>query len=202
MKLVILDRDGTINEDRDDYVKSPEEWVPLPGALEAISRLNHAGWHTVLATNQSGLGRGLFDMAMLNAMHARMNQMLSKHGGRIDAVFFCPHAPEEQCDCRKPLPGLVLQIGERYGLDLSEVPVVGDSLRDIQAGRAAGCPTHLVRTGKCAPLDDAQLEQIVQQVPGTQLHADLCAFADALIQRERQLRGYVGDDDSPPSRAG
>ncbi|HZN86885.1 MAG TPA: D-glycero-beta-D-manno-heptose 1,7-bisphosphate 7-phosphatase, partial [Burkholderiales bacterium] len=153
MKLIILDRDGTINEDRDDYVKSPEEWVALPGALEAIARLNHAGWHTVLATNQSGLGRGLFDMAMLNAMHARMNQMLGKHGGRIDAVFFCPHAPEEQCDCRKPLPGLMLQIAERYGVDLSEVPVVGDSLRDLQAGQAAGCPTHLVRTGKCAPLD-------------------------------------------------
>jgi len=202
MKLIILDRDGTINEDRDDYVKSPEEWVALPGALEAIARLNHAGWHTVLATNQSGLGRGLFDMAMLNAMHARMNQMLGKHGGRIDAVFFCPHAPEEQCDCRKPLPGLMLQIAERYGIDLSEVPVVGDSLRDLQAGRAAGCRTHLVRTGKCAPLDDLQVEQIVQQVPGTLVHADLSAFADALIARERQLRGFVGESDSAFGRIG
>jgi D-glycero-D-manno-heptose 1,7-bisphosphate phosphatase len=196
MKLIILDRDGTINEDRDDFVKSPEEWVPLPGALEAIARLNHAGWHTVLATNQSGLGRGLFDMAMLNAMHARMNQMLAKHGGRIDAVFFCPHAPEEQCDCRKPLPGLMLQIGDRYGVDLADVPLVGDSLRDIQAGAAAGCPTHLVRTGKVGQLDETQLSLVLQQVPGTQVHDDLAAFAEAIILHERQLKGYAGDPDS------
>ena len=196
MKLIILDRDGTINEDRDDFVKSPDEWVPLPGALEAIARLNHAGWHTVLATNQSGLGRGLFDMAMLNAMHARMNQMLAKHGGRIDAVFFCPHAPEEQCECRKPLPGLMRLIGERYGLDLVDVPLVGDSLRDIQAGAAAGCPTHLVRTGKAGQLDETQLSSVLQQVPGTRVHADLSAFADAMILHERQLRGFVGETDS------
>jgi D-glycero-D-manno-heptose 1,7-bisphosphate phosphatase len=202
MKLIILDRDGTINEDRDDFVKSPEEWVPLPGALEAIARLNHAGWHTVLATNQSGLGRGLFDMAMLNAMHARMNQMLAKHGGRIDAVFFCPHAPEEQCDCRKPLPGLMLQIGERYGVDLTHVPIVGDALRDLQAGMAAGCPTHLVRTGKAGQLDDVQLSLMLQQVPGTKVYADLGAFADALIHHERLARGLVGESDSGFGRLG
>ena len=196
MKLIILDRDGTINEDRDDFVKSPEEWVPLPGALEAIARLNHAGWHTVLATNQSGLGRGLFDMAMLNAMHARMNQSLAKHGGRIDAVFFCPHAPEEQCDCRKPLPGLIHLIGERYGVDLREVPVVGDSLRDLQAGMTAGCPTHLVLTGKAGQLEASQRTQILQQVPGTRVHTDLFAFADALIQEERRSRGLSTESDS------
>jgi D-glycero-D-manno-heptose 1,7-bisphosphate phosphatase len=196
MKLVILDRDGTVNEDRDDFVKSPEEWLPLPGALDAISRLNHAGWHTVLATNQSGLGRGLFDMAMLNAMHARMNLLLAKQGGRIDAVFFCPHTIEDQCGCRKPLPGLMLQIGERYGLPLRDVPLVGDSLRDLQAGRAAGCPTHLVRTGKSASLDEAQIDAIVRQVPGTQVHADLAAFADALIRHERDLRGDPRENDS------
>ncbi|HEX6708306.1 MAG TPA: D-glycero-beta-D-manno-heptose 1,7-bisphosphate 7-phosphatase [Albitalea sp.] len=192
MKLIILDRDGTINEDRDDFVKSPEEWVPLPGALEAIARLNHAGWHTVLATNQSGLGRGLFDMAMLNAMHARMNQMLAKFGGRIDAVFFCPHAPEEQCECRKPLPGLMQQIGERYGLDLREVPIVGDALRDMQAGMAAGCPTHLVRTGKAGQLDEAQLATMLRQVPGTQVHADLAAFADALLHKDGESDSGFG----------
>jgi D-glycero-D-manno-heptose 1,7-bisphosphate phosphatase len=196
MKLIILDRDGTINEDRDDFVKSPEEWVPLPGALEAIARLNHAGWHTVLATNQSGLGRGLFDMASLNAMHARMNSLLTKQGGRIDAVFFCPHVPEDQCDCRKPLPGLMLQIGERYGVNLTEVPFVGDSLRDLQAGAAAGCPTHFVRTGKAAALTDAQVAAILAQVPGTQVHADLSAFAEAIIQQERAARGLTGDSDS------
>jgi D-glycero-D-manno-heptose 1,7-bisphosphate phosphatase len=196
MKLIILDRDGTINEDRDDFVKSPEEWVPLPGALEAIARLNHAGWHTVLATNQSGLGRGLFDMAMLNAMHVRMNQMLAKHGGRIDAVFFCPHTPEDQCDCRKPLPGLMLLIADRYGVDLKEVPLVGDSLRDLQAGIAAGCPTHMVRTGNGSLLDDAQLAALLRQVPGTQVHDDLGSFAEWLIHNERRLRGFSGESDS------
>ena len=193
MKLIILDRDGTLNEDRDDFVKSPEEWVPLPGALEAISRLNHAGWHTVLATNQSGLGRGLFDMASLNAMHLKMNQALAKLGGRIDAVFFCPHTPEEHCACRKPLPGLMHQVAERYGVALRDVPMVGDSLRDLQAGAAAGCPTHLVRTGKGALFDDVKIAEVLQQVPGTQVHADLAAFAELLIQHERSERRATGE---------
>lgn len=181
MKLVILDRDGTINEDRDDYVKSPEEWRPLPGALEAIARLNHAGWHVVLATNQSGLGRGLFEMSTLNQMHIKLTQQLGQHGGRIDAIFFCPHAPEDNCHCRKPLPGLFEQIGSRYGVDLSQVPAVGDTLRDLQAASAVGCKPHLVRTGKSAELDDAGVQRITAQIPGLQVHADLGAFADALI---------------------
>jgi len=196
IKLVILDRDGTINEDRDDFVKSPDEWVPLPGALEAIARLNHAGWHTVIATNQSGLGRGTFDMATLNAMHAKMNQMLAKQGGRIDAVFFCPHAPGESCTCRKPLPGLFEQIGERFGMSLRDVPVVGDSLRDLQAGVAAGCRPHFVRTGKGAWLDEAQLAQLCTLVPGTVVHADLAAFAEHLVQRKREDRDVSGEQDS------
>jgi D-glycero-D-manno-heptose 1,7-bisphosphate phosphatase len=196
MKLVILDRDGTINEDRDDYVKSPQEWVPLPGALEAIARLNHAGWHTVIATNQSGLGRGTFDMATLNAMHVKMNQLLAKQGGRIDAVFFCPHAPEDACSCRKPLPGLFEQIGERFGVALRDVPVVGDTLRDLQAGAAMGCRPHLVRTGKAAHLDAAQLEAICNVVPGTRVHADLAAFVEHLIREERRIRCDSGESDS------
>jgi D-glycero-D-manno-heptose 1,7-bisphosphate phosphatase len=196
MKLIILDRDGTINEDRDDYVKSPDEWVPLPGALEAIARLNHAGWHTVIATNQSGLGRGTFDMAMLNAMHTKMNQLLAKQGGRIDAVFFCPHAPEDACSCRKPLPGLFEQIGERFGVSLRDVPVVGDSLRDLQAGVAMGCRPHLVRTGKLANIDQEQLDALCAEVPGTQVHADLAAFAEHLIREERRVRGDSGESDS------
>ena len=196
LKLIILDRDGTINEDRDDFVKTPDEWVPIPGALEAIARLNHAGWHTVVVTNQSGLGRGLFDMATLNAMHLKMNQALAKHGGRIDAVFFCPHTPEENCECRKPLPGLMLQVGERYGLHLKDVAVVGDSLRDLLAGVAAGCPTHLLRTGKAAQYSEEQLAHVLAQAPGTQVHADLAAFADAFILRERRLRGLTGESDS------
>ena len=196
MKLIILDRDGTINEDRDDYVKSADEWVPIPGALEAIARLNHAGWHTVVATNQSGLGRGTFDMATLNAMHTKMNQLLAKQGGRIDAVFFCPHAPDEACACRKPLPGLFEQIGERFGVSLEDVPVVGDTIRDLQAGAAVGCQPHLVRTGKGARLDAAQIEALCAQVPGTQVHADLTAFAEHIIRAERKGRADAGESDS------
>ncbi|MBX3620207.1 MAG: D-glycero-beta-D-manno-heptose 1,7-bisphosphate 7-phosphatase [Rhizobacter sp.] len=196
LNLIILDRDGTINEDRDDFVKSVDEWVPLPGALEAIARLNQAGWHTVIATNQSGLGRGLFDMAALNAMHAKMNAALARVGGRIGAVFFCPHAPEDQCSCRKPLPGLYEQIGERYGVDLHKVPVVGDSSRDLEAAMAAGCPPHLVRTGKGAQLTEAQIAQLELQIPQLQVHADLAAFAESLIQQERTARGVSGKLDS------
>ncbi len=187
-KLIILDRDGTINQDRDDFVKSADEWVPLPGALEAISRLNHAGWHVVVATNQSGLGRGLFDMAALNAMHLKMNAALARHGGRIDAVFFCPHAPSEPCTCRKPLPGLISLIVQRYGVDARHTPVVGDSLRDLLAGAAMGCPTHLVRTGKGAALDATGLNELLEQVPGTEVHADLAAYAESMLQRQHELR--------------
>jgi D-glycero-D-manno-heptose 1,7-bisphosphate phosphatase len=200
MKLIVLDRDGTINQDRDDYVKSPEEWVPIPGALEAIARLNHAGWHTVVATNQSGIGRGLFDMATLNAMHLKMHQALAKHGGRIDAVFFCPHAPEEGCSCRKPMPGLIQQIHERYGVEAADVPVVGDVLRDLQAGAAAGSPTHLVRTGKTAKMSDAQIAAICAQVPGTHVHSDLDAFAEWMIRHERERRLAAGETGSDSGR--
>ncbi|MGZ5132364.1 MAG: D-glycero-beta-D-manno-heptose 1,7-bisphosphate 7-phosphatase [Caldimonas sp.] len=196
MKLVILDRDGTINEDRDDYVKSADEWVAMPGALEAIARLNHAGWHTVIATNQSGLARGLFDMAALNAIHARMNRELAEFGGRIDAVFFCPHGPDEGCRCRKPLPGLFEAIGERYGIDLEQVHLVGDSLRDLQAGAAVGCKPHFVRTGKGARLDAAELLAVQSAVPEAKVHADLAAFAQALLHDERRERGDAAEPDS------
>lgn len=196
MKLVILDRDGTINEDRDDFVKSADEWVPISGALEAIARLNHAGWHTVIATNQSGLARGLLDMAALNAIHTRMNRELAACGGRIDAVFFCPHAPGDGCACRKPLPGLFTMIGERYGLDLHAAHAVGDSLRDLQAGAAAGCAPHFVRTGKGAALDDAAWAELSARVPGAVVHADLAAFAQHLLQGERRGRGVAEESDS------
>ncbi len=179
IKLVILDRDGTINQDRDDYVKSPDEWVPLPGSLEAIARLNHAGWHVVVASNQSGLGRGLFDVATLNAMHTKFYKLLAAAGGRVDAVFYCPHGPEEACQCRKPQPGLFDQIRERYGLDLKGVPAVGDSLRDLQAGAAAGCDPHLVLTGKGEALRGQPLP--AHFPPETRTHADLGAFADWLL---------------------
>ena len=180
-KLVILDRDGTINIDRDDFVKSPQEWEPLPGSLEAIARLNHAGWHVVIASNQSGLGRGLFDMVALNAMHDKLHQALAAVGGRIDAIFFCPHTPEDDCQCRKPLPGLFEQIGARFGVSLKGVPAVGDSLRDLLAGGSAGCEPHLVLTGKSAGLSPEQAQQGLPE--GARIHADLAAFADHLIER-------------------
>ena len=182
MKLCILDRDGTINQDSDDYIKSPQEWIPLPGALEAIARLNHAGWHVVVATNQSGLQRGLFDVSMLNAMHAKLHTMLAAVGGRVDAIFYCPHGPRDGCRCRKPEPGLFEQIGERYGVDLHDVPMVGDTARDVVAGIAMGCEPHLVLTGKGAALRDRQLPDAFPK--GTRVHEDLGAFADFLIARE------------------
>ena len=178
-RLVILDRDGTINADSDEYVKSADEWVPLPGALDAIARLNHAGWHVVVASNQSGLGRGLFDVAALNTMHAKMHKLLAAAGGRIDAVFYCPHSPEDPCNCRKPAPGLFEQIGERYSMDLKGVHSVGDSLRDLQAGAAVGCQTHLVLTGKGEKLRGQPLP--AEFPPGTTVHDDLSAFADWLL---------------------
>lgn len=196
MKLIIYDRDGTLNEDRDDYVTSADEWQPIPGALEAVARLTQAGWHAVVATNQSGLGRGLFDMAALNAMHLKLNQHLAAAGGRLDAIFFCPHVPSDECDCRKPLPGLMQQIGERYAIDLKTVPAVGDSLRDLQAARAAGCEPHLVLTGKAAAMDEAERAAMLAQVPGTIVHKDLTAFADLILRRDRQARGLPESRDS------
>ena len=182
MKIVILDRDGTINADSDEFIKSPEEWLPLPGALEAIARLNHAGWHCVIASNQSGLGRGLFDVSSLNAMHAKMHKMLAAVGGRVDAVFYCPHSPDEGCDCRKPKPGLFLQIGERYGVDLANVPTAGDSLRDLLAGAAAGCEPHLLLTGMGQACRGVPLPP--EYPPNTRVHEDLAAFVDFLLERE------------------
>jgi len=183
VKLVILGRDGILNDFRDDHVKAPEEWYPIPGALEAVARLNHAGWHAVVATNQSGIGRGMIDMASVNAVHAHMLRQLMAVGGRIDAVFFCPHTPEDQCDCRKPLPGLMRDIGKRYGIDLKHVPMVADTLRDLQAAAAAGCEPHLVLSGRALGLDEAQVRHLVDQVPGTLVHVDLAAFADHLMSR-------------------
>ncbi len=186
MKLVIMDRDGTINAESAEFIKSPDEWTALPGALEAIARLNHAGWHVVVATNQSGLGRGLFDVASLNAMHAKMLKELAALGGRIDAVFYCPHTPDDNCHCRKPAPGLFEQIGERYGIDLKGVPVVGDALRDVVAGAAAGCQPHLVLTGNGGIYQGIALPQTFPA--NTRVHQDLGAFADWLVARDASVQ--------------
>ena len=191
MKLIILGRDGILNEYRDDHVKAAAEWVPIPGALEAVSRLNHAGWHAVVATNQAGIGRGMIDMASVNLIHGHMNKLMQAQGARLDAVFFCPHTPEDRCECRKPLPGMMLEIGRRYGIDLHQVPVAADTLRDLQAAQAAGCEPHLVRTGRAAGLDESQIEQWRQQVPGVRVHADLAALAEHLIARQQRAASPV-----------
>ena len=169
-KLIILDRDGVINVDSDLFIKSPDEWKPIPGSLGAIARLNQWGWRVVLASNQSGVGRGLFGMDTLNAINEKMVKSLAQVGGRLDAIFFCPHAADSPCDCRKPKPGLLRQIGERFNVDLAGVPCVGDSLRDLQAGVAVGCAPYLVLTGKgMKTRDDPNLP------PGTLIFDDLAA---------------------------
>jgi len=181
MKLVILDRDGTINEEGPSFVEAPDAWVPLPGALDAIVKLNHAGWHVVIASNQSGLGRGLYEVATLNAIQARMHKLLAAAGGRLDAIFYCPHAPNEGCHCRKPEPGLFEQIAERFGVDMHGVPNVGDSLDDLLAGAAVGCESHLVLTGGGGAYRGALLPDAFPR--GTRVHEDLSAFAAYLIGR-------------------
>ncbi|MGH8679236.1 MAG: D-glycero-beta-D-manno-heptose 1,7-bisphosphate 7-phosphatase [Burkholderiales bacterium] len=148
MKLVILDRDGVINRDSAHFIKTPDEWKPIPGSLEAIAKFNHAGYRVVVASNQSGIGRGLFDMGALNAINDKMYRTLAQLGGRIDALFYCPHPAEANCDCRKPKPGMLIDIGPRFNVDLNGVPAVGDSLRDLQAASAVGAQPILVLTGK------------------------------------------------------
>jgi len=179
--LIILDRDGVINEDRDDYVKSVDEWVPLPGSLEAIALLNQAGYQIAIATNQSGLSRGYFTINDLHAMHSKMGQLLKPLGGHIDSIFFCPHLDSHGCDCRKPAPGLMKEIALHYKKagstqPLLGVPIVGDSLRDLQAGIVLGASPHLVLTGKGhKTVENGGLPE------GTQIHADLMAFTNSLI---------------------
>ena len=178
MKLIILDRDGVINFDSDKFIKSPDEWKPIPGSLEAVARLNQNGYRVVVASNQSGLGRGLFEMAALNAIHAKMHKALAQFGGRIDAVFYCPHAADSQCICRKPRVGLFLQIAERFHVDLAGVPAVGDSLRDLEAAAAAGCQPMLVETGKGRKtLGTGELPE------GTLVFPSLAEAVDAILHR-------------------
>ncbi len=177
MKLIILDRDGVINQDSDSFVKNPDEWIALPGSLQAIARLTQAGWKVVVATNQSGLARGLFDMDTLTAIHTKMRRELAAAGGSIDAVFMCPHGPDDNCSCRKPKPGLCEQIGHRYDVDLAGVPAGGDALRDLQASSSVGCSTWLVLTG------NGKKTLAKGGLPdNTRVCDDLSAVVDALLQ--------------------
>ena len=175
MKLVILDRDGVINHDSDLYIKSPDEWRPIPGSLDAIAKLNQWGYRVVVATNQSGIGRGLFGMDMLNAIHEKMIKAAAQAGGRIDAVFFCPHTNTDKCNCRKPKPGMLEEIASRYNADLAGVPAIGDSLRDLEAAVAVGAQPILVLTGK------GKKTQADPNLPtGSLVFADLAAAVDHL----------------------
>ncbi len=154
MKLCILDRDGVINYDSDQYIKSPAEWRPIPGSIEAIARLNQGGYRIAVATNQSGIGRGLFDMATLNAINDKMMELVFRQGGRIDALFFCPHTAAEACNCRKPRTGMFEEIAARFHTELRGVPIIGDSLKDLQSADAVGAQPILVLTGKGARTRD------------------------------------------------
>lgn len=175
-KLVILDRDGVINFDSAQFIKSPEEWKPIPGSLEAIARLTQSGYKVVVATNQSGVGRGLFDMDTLNRMHQKMHKVAFEVGARIDAVFYCPHTADSKCDCRKPKPGMFKRISETLNVELTGIPAIGDSLRDLQAGAAVGCQPMLVLTGK------GEKTQAEGNLPeGTLIFADLAAAVDHLL---------------------
>src|SRR5699024_4454215 len=153
MKLIILDRDGVINKDSDAYIKSPDEWLPIAGSLQAIARLKRAGYVVTVATNQSGIGRGLFDLSALTAMHTKMQRLLAELDVQIDGIFFCPHAPDAGCACRKPKPGLLQAIGQRFATSLEAVPVIGDSERDIEAAWRVHARPLLVNTGKGSRVD-------------------------------------------------
>jgi D-glycero-D-manno-heptose 1,7-bisphosphate phosphatase len=176
MKLVILDRDGVINHDSDAYIKSPDEWKPIAGSLEAIAKLTQSGFRVVVATNQAGIGRGLFDMASLNAIHDKMHRAVAQAGGRIDAVFYCPHAQEANCNCRKPKPGLLEEIGRRFNTSLKDVPCIGDALRDLEAATAVGARPILVLTGKGKKTERKTLPA------DTLVYANLAEAVKSLVQ--------------------
>jgi D-glycero-D-manno-heptose 1,7-bisphosphate phosphatase len=175
MKLVILDRDGVINHDSDLYIKSPDEWRPIPGSLDAIARLNQWGYRVVVATNQSGIGRGLFGMDTLNAIHEKMIKAAAQAGGRIDAVFFCPHTNTDKCHCRKPRAGMLEEIAIRYNTDLEGIPAIGDSLRDLQAAVTVRAQPMLVLTGK-----GKKTRADPELPPNTLVFADLAAAVNHL----------------------
>jgi D-glycero-D-manno-heptose 1,7-bisphosphate phosphatase len=176
MKLIILDRDGVINQDSDAFIKSPDEWMPIPGSLEAIARLNQAGYRVIVLTNQSGIARRLFDILTLNSIHQKMHAAAQLAGADIDAIFFCPHAADDNCDCRKPKPGLFHAVAKRFEVSLKGIPTVGDSLRDLQAGFVAGCVPHLVLTGK-----GEKTRAKGGLPPGTMIYSDLAAVVDHLL---------------------
>lgn len=163
MKLIILDRDGVINFDSPDYIKSPDEWHPIPGSLEAIAELKRHDYKVAIATNQSGVGRGYYDLTILSQIHKKMMREIQKMGGYIDVLFFCPHLPDQQCICRKPKPGLLIQIGQYFQTDLRQAVMIGDSKRDIEAANAVGTKGILIATEKLIDFPDVPIFQNLSQ---------------------------------------
>ncbi|MGI9277713.1 MAG: D-glycero-beta-D-manno-heptose 1,7-bisphosphate 7-phosphatase [Endozoicomonas sp.] len=180
-KLIILDRDGVINEDSDNYVRSVDEWIPIPGSIDAIARLSKTGFKIAVATNQSGIARGFFNLDTLAAMHNKMTTLVVSLGGRIHSIKFCPHGPDDKCRCRKPAPGLIQQIEEELGISAQDAWLIGDSLRDLQAAREAGCKPVLVKTGK-GERTLAKGENL-EDVP---VYNNLAEFTDSLLMDIRQ----------------
>ncbi|MFN3356705.1 MAG: D-glycero-beta-D-manno-heptose 1,7-bisphosphate 7-phosphatase [Pseudomonas sp.] len=175
VKLLILDRDGVINYDSDAYIKSVAEWIPLPGSIEAIAQLSKAGWTVAIATNQSGIARGYYDIATLDAMHARLRTLVAEQGGEVGLVVYCPHGPDEGCDCRKPKPGMLKTIAAHYAVPLAGIWFVGDSLGDLEAAKAVDSQPVLVKTGK------GEKTQAKNLPIGTLIFDDLAAVAAELI---------------------
>ncbi len=185
IKLVILDRDGVINHESVYYIKSPEEWIPIPGSLEAIVQLNKAGISVAIATNQSGVGRGYYDLAMLETIHQKMQQSLAKLGGHIDLIEYCPHRPEGDCECRKPKPGLITKILAYFKLDpkITRVPTIGDSLRDLKAAKAVNCEPILVLTG------NGKSDQFLlpNELKATPIYANLAEAVHSLLKEDNYV---------------
>ncbi|WP_282361861.1 D-glycero-beta-D-manno-heptose 1,7-bisphosphate 7-phosphatase [Pseudomonas sp. PS01300] len=178
MKLLILDRDGVINQDSDAYIKSLDEWIPIPGSIEAIAQLSKAGWTVAVATNQSGIARGYYSLATLDAMHARLRELVAAQGGEVGLIVYCPHGPDDGCDCRKPRPGMLRTIANHYAVDLAGVWFVGDSKGDLEAARAVDAQPVLVRTGKGE-------QTLSKDVPeATLIFDDLASIASALIHTQ------------------
>jgi len=176
VSLIILDRDGVINHDSDDFIKSPAEWEPIEGSLEAIARLNHAGYRVVVITNQSGIARGLLDVDTLTRIHSKMRRMLAQVGGKIESIIYCPHGPDDECDCRKPKDGAYTELAKRLRLELTGVPAVGDSLRDLHAAESVGATPILVRTGK----GERTLSKGIPE--GVAVYDDLAAVVTSLLE--------------------
>ncbi len=178
MKFIILDRDGVINQDSDDYIKSPEEFIPIEGSLAAIAKLKRAGYRIVVATNQSGIARGLYDLDTLHRIHDKLHRLLQNEGTHLDGIFYCPHGPDDICHCRKPKPGMYLDIAKRYDVDLSNVTVIGDSFRDLQAAITVKAKPILVKTGK----GERTIKNHAKELANISIYDSLADYVNSILK--------------------